>query len=139
MKTYKKLAEDKDNEELVKLIEEHIAPIKEELNKLRIYVLEEEKLNIAQKYLLPKQVKENGLEEGFVTVEAQAMRDIINYYTREAGVRTLERTIGKVCRKIAKKFVENPSLEGVVVTSKDLEEYLGRYKYLYDLWKDLIL
>ena len=95
--------------------------------------IEEEKLNIAQKYLLPKQVKENGLEEGFVTVEEQAMRDIINYYTREAGVRTLERTIGKVCRKIAKKFVENPSLEGVVVTSKDLEEYLGRDKYLYDL------
>ena len=95
--------------------------------------IEEEKHNIAQKYLLPKQVKENGLEEGFVTVEEQAMRDIINYYTREAGVRTLERTIGKVCRKIAKKFVENPSLEGVVVTSKDLEEYLGRDKYLYDL------
>ena len=95
--------------------------------------IEEEKLNIAQKYLLPKQVKENGLEEGFVPVEEQAMRDIINYYTREAGVRTLERTIGKVCRKIAKKFVENPSLEGVVVTSKDLEEYLGRDKYLYDL------
>ena len=95
--------------------------------------IEEEKLNIAQKYLLPKQVKENGLREGFVTVEESAMRDIINYYTREAGVRTLERTIGKVCRKIAKKFVENPSLEGVVVTSKDLEEYLGRDKYLYDL------
>ncbi|WP_455538075.1 endopeptidase La [Terrisporobacter sp.] len=95
--------------------------------------IEEEKLNIAQKYLLPKQVKENGLKEGFVTIEEKAMRDIINYYTREAGVRTLERTIGKVCRKIAKKFVEDPSLEGVVVTSKDLEEYLGRDKYLYDL------
>ena len=95
--------------------------------------IEEEKLNIAQKYLLPKQIKENGLADGFVTIEEQAMRDIINYYTREAGVRTLERTIGKVCRKIAKKFVENPSLEGVVVTSKDLEEYLGRDKYLYDL------
>ena len=61
------------------------------------------------------------------------MRDIINYYTREAGVRTLERTIGKVCRKIAKKFVEDSSLEGVVVTPKDLEEYLGRDKHLYDL------
>ena len=95
--------------------------------------IEEEKLNIAQKYLLPKQVKENGLEEGFVTVEEQAMRDIINYYTREAGVRTLERTIGKVCRKIARKFVEDPSIEGVVVTPADVEEYLGRDKYLYDL------
>lgn len=95
--------------------------------------IEEEKLNIAQKYLLPKQIKENGLKEGFVTIEESAMRDITNYYTREAGVRTLERTIGKVCRKIAKKFVEDPSLESVVVTSKDLEEYLGRDKYLYDL------
>jgi len=95
--------------------------------------IEEEKLNIAQKYLLPKQIKENGLKEGFVTIEESAMRDIINYYTREAGVRTLERTIGKVCRKIAKNFVEDPSLEDVLVTSKDLEEYLGRDKYIYDL------
>ena len=61
------------------------------------------------------------------------MRDIINYYTREAGVRTLERTIGKVCRKVAKKYVEDPSIEGVVIEAKDLEEYLGRDKYLYDL------
>ena len=91
--------------------------------------LEEEKLNIAQKYLLPKQIKENGLVDGFITIEEQAMRDIINYYTREAGVRTLERTIGKVCRKIARKFVENPSIEGVVVTQADVEEYLGRDKY----------
>ena len=95
--------------------------------------IEEEKLNIAQKYLLPKQIKENGLVDGFVTIEEQAMRDIINYYTREAGVRTLERTIGKVCRKIARKFVEDPSIEGVVVTQADVEEYLGRDKYLYDL------
>ena len=95
--------------------------------------IEEEKLNIAQKYLLPKQIKENGLVDGFVTIEEQAMRDIINYYTREAGVRTLERTIGKVCRKIARKFVEDPSIEGVVVTQGDVEEYLGRDKYLYDL------
>ena len=95
--------------------------------------IEEEKLNIAQKYLLPKQIEENGLKEGFVTIEEEAMRDIINYYTREAGVRTLERTIGKVCRKIAKKFVEDSSLEGVIVTPKDLEEYLGRDKHLYDL------
>ncbi len=54
------------------------------------------------------------------------MRDIINYYTREAGVRTLERTIGKICRKIAKKYVEDPTLTEVVVTKEDLEEYLGK-------------
>ena len=95
--------------------------------------IEEEKLNIAQKYLLPKQIKEHGLEPGFITIEEKAMRDIINYYTREAGVRTLERTIGKVCRKVAKKYVEDPSIEGVVIEAKDLEEYLGRDKYLYDL------
>ena len=95
--------------------------------------IEEEKLNIAQKYLLKKQIEENGLEEGFVKIDDETMRDIINYYTREAGVRTLERTIGKVCRKIARKFVEDPSIEGVVVTQGDVEEYLGRDKYLYDL------
>ena len=71
--------------------------------------IEEEKLNIAQKYLLPKQIKEHGLEAEFIKMEEQAMRDIINYYTREAGVRNLERTIGKICRKVAKKYVENPS------------------------------
>ena len=95
--------------------------------------IEEEKLNIAQKYLLPKQIKEHGLKPEFIKIEEQAMRDIINYYTREAGVRTLERTLGKICRKVAKKYVEDSSLEGVVVTPKDIEEYLGRDKYLYDL------
>ena len=95
--------------------------------------IEEEKLNIAQKYLLPKQIKEHGLKPEFIKIEEQAMRDIINYYTREAGVRTLERTLGKICRKVAKKYVEDSSLEGVVVTTKDIEEYLGRDKYLYDL------
>ena len=95
--------------------------------------IEEEKLNITEKYLLPKQIKEHGLKSGFVKIEEQAIRDIINYYTRESGVRTLERTIGKICRKIAKKYVEDSSIEGVVVTPADLEEYLGKDKYLYDL------
>ena len=95
--------------------------------------IEEEKLNITEKYLLPKQIKEHGLKPGFVKIEEQAIRDIINYYTRESGVRTLERTIGKICRKIAKKYVEDSSIEGVVVTPADLDEYLGKDKYLYDL------
>ena len=95
--------------------------------------IEEEKLNIAQKYLLKKQIEENGLEEGFVKIDDETMRDIINYYTREAGVRTLERTIGKICRKIAKKYVEDPTLTEVVVTKEDLEEYLGKDKYTFDL------
>lgn len=95
--------------------------------------IEEEKLNIAQKYLLAKQIKENGLKEGFVKIDDETMRDIINYYTREAGVRTLERTIGKICRKIAKKYVEDPTLTEVVVKKEDLEEYLGKDKYTFDL------
>ena len=95
--------------------------------------IEEEKLNIAQKYLLVKQIEENGLKEDFVKIDDETMRDIISYYTREAGVRTLERTIGKICRKIAKKYVEDPTLTEVVVTKEDLEEYLGKDKYTFDL------
>lgn len=95
--------------------------------------IEEEKLNIAQKYLLAKQIEENGLKEDFVKIDDETMRDIINYYTREAGVRTLERTIGKICRKIAKKYVEDPTLTEVVVKKEDLEEYLGKDKYTFDL------
>ncbi|MEI3234921.1 MAG: endopeptidase La [Intestinibacter bartlettii] len=95
--------------------------------------IEEEKLNIAQKYLLAKQIEENGLKEDFVKIDDETMRDIISYYTREAGVRTLERTIGKICRKIAKKYVEDPTLTEVVVKKEDLEEYLGKDKYTFDL------
>ena len=95
--------------------------------------IEEEKLNIAQKYLLVKQIEENGLKEDFVKINDETMRDIISYYTREAGVRTLERTIGKICRKIAKKYVEDPTLTEVVVKKEDLEEYLGKDKYTFDL------
>ena len=95
--------------------------------------IEEEKLNIAQKYLLLKQIEENGLKEDFVKIDDETMRDIISYYTREAGVRTLERTIGKICRKIAKKYVEDPTLTEVVVKKEDLEEYLGKDKYTFDL------
>ena len=95
--------------------------------------IEEEKLNIAQKYLLVKQIEENGLKEDFVKIDDETMRDIISYYTREAGVRTLESTIGKICRKIAKKYVEDPTLTEVVVKKEDLEEYLGKDKYTFDL------
>lgn len=98
--------------------------------------IEEEKLNIAQKYLLPKQLKENALSEGFVTIEEDVMKKIITCYTREAGVRTLERTIGKICRKVAKKYVDDPSLEGYNVTLEDLPKLLGEEVFRYDLAKD---
>ncbi|UWD49504.1 endopeptidase La [Clostridioides difficile] len=95
--------------------------------------IEEEKLNIAKKYLLPKQIKEHALKENFVKMDDETLRSIINHYTREAGVRTLERTIGKVCRKVAKKYVEDPTLEEVIVNKSDLEKYLGKDMFKYQL------
>lgn len=95
--------------------------------------IEEEKLNIAKQYLLPKQIKEHALKENFIKMDDETLRSIINHYTREAGVRTLERTIGKVCRKIAKKYVEDPTLEEVVVNKSDLEKYLGKDMFKYQL------
>ena len=95
--------------------------------------IEEEKLNIAKKYLLPKQMKEHGLSADFIKMDDEVIRDVINSYTREAGVRNLERTIGKICRKVAKKYVENPSLEEVIVTKGDLDEYLGKNRYRHQM------
>ena len=95
--------------------------------------IEQEKLNIAKKYLLPKQIKEHALTEDFIKMDDEVIIDIINSYTREAGVRNLERTIAKICRKVAKKYVENPSLEDVVVTKADLDEYLGKNRYRHQL------
>lgn len=93
---------------------------------------EEEKLNIAMKYLLPKQLKEHGLKEENLSISEQAMRDIINNYTREAGVRNLERNIANICRKAAKKIVED-GVSTVRVTRGNLENYLGIPKYRHDI------
>ncbi|MEG1310723.1 MAG: endopeptidase La [Romboutsia sp.] len=95
--------------------------------------IEEEKLNIVKKYLLPKQLKEHGLEPNFVKIDDEVIKEIIGSYTREAGVRNLERTLGKVCRKIAKKYVENPSIEEMIINKIDLEEYLGKDKYRHQM------
>ncbi|WP_296646476.1 endopeptidase La [Romboutsia sp. 13368] len=95
--------------------------------------IEEEKLNIVKKYLLPKQIKEHALNPDFVKMDDEVIRDIIDSYTREAGVRNLERTIAKICRKVAKKYVENPSLEEIIITKADLDEYLGKNRYRHQL------
>jgi ATP-dependent Lon protease len=97
---------------------------------------EEEKLKISQKYLLPKQIKEHGLEEDFLKMGEDTIRDIINYYTRESGVRTLERTIGKVCRKVATRYVEKPDLKSIRVNRNNLEKYLGKKRYKFELIKE---
>ena len=92
---------------------------------------EEDKANIAMKYLLPKQIEHNGLTQKNIKIDEETIRDIINYYTREAGVRNLEREIGSVCRKVAKTLVsENKRV--VTVSKSSLEKYLGVKRYRFD-------
>ena len=93
---------------------------------------EEEKVKIAEKYLLPKKIEEHGLEGFTFSVTGTAIRDVINYYTRESGVRNLERKLAAICRKSVRKVVENPE-EKIRVTTKNLHEYLGRRIFSYDV------
>lgn len=93
---------------------------------------EDEKINIAVKYLTPKQVKANGLKKGELEIDVTAIRDIIRYYTREAGVRGLERQIAKVCRKVVKEHTGEKQLK-VKVTGEQLEHLLGVRKFRYGL------
>ena len=86
---------------------------------------EDEKTSIAQRYLLPKQIKNNGLKEDEITVAEGALRDIIRYYTREAGVRSLEREISKICRKVVKMLLLKKGETKVAVTSRNLDKFLG--------------
>ncbi|MCK9110636.1 endopeptidase La [Haemophilus influenzae] len=86
---------------------------------------EDEKLNIAMRHLLAKQIERNGLKKGELTVEESAILDIIRYYTREAGVRGLEREISKICRKAVKNLLVNQKLKSITVNSDNLHDYLG--------------
>ncbi|SFU58043.1 endopeptidase La [Pseudoduganella namucuonensis] len=90
---------------------------------------EDEKTNISTRYLLPKQVKNNGLKEEEISVSEAAIRDIIRYYTREAGVRSLEREISKICRKVVKMLLLKRSDKKVAVTPKNLDKFLGVRRY----------
>ncbi|HKK23094.1 MAG TPA: endopeptidase La, partial [Pseudohaliea sp.] len=92
---------------------------------------EDEKLNIALRYLLPKQVKVNGLKKGEITLSDAAIIDIIRYYTREAGVRALEREIAKVCRKMVKKIALGEAEANTEVGPDGLEDLLGVRKFNY--------
>ena len=86
---------------------------------------EDEKLNIAMQHLLQKQIERNGLKKGELTIEENAILDIIRYYTREAGVRGLEREISKICRKAVKNLLVNPKVKSIIVNSDNLHDYLG--------------
>ncbi len=92
---------------------------------------EDEKINIAQRYLLPKQIKANGLKDDEISVSEKAIRDVVRFYTREAGVRNLEREISKICRKVVKDLVLEGSPRKVTVTPRNLEKYLGVKRFRY--------
>ena len=94
---------------------------------------EDEKVNIALKYLVPKQIKANGLKEGELLVNDTALRDIVRYYTREAGVRSLDREIAKICRKVVKNLLLKPTDRKQVVNAKNLDKYLGVRRYDYGM------
>lgn len=92
---------------------------------------EEEKVVIAQRYLLPKQIKEHGMKESNLQVSEQTIRDVINYYTRESGVRELERQIANICRKAARQIVEEDK-KIIRVNKTSLKNYLGISRYRYE-------
>ena len=92
---------------------------------------EDEKTSIAMRYLLPKQVKNNGVKAEELEVQEQAVRDIVRYYTREAGVRSLERELSKICRKVIKGIQLKKMTPQVVVTPDNLNEFLGVRKFDY--------
>jgi ATP-dependent Lon protease len=94
---------------------------------------EDEKVNIATRYLLPKQIKSNGLKKEELSVAESAIRDIVRYYTREAGVRSLEREISKICRKVVKTLVTKPNSGKIMVTAKNLDKQLGVRRYTYGI------
>lgn len=94
---------------------------------------EDEKINIAIRYLIPKQVKNNGLKQSEISISEAAVRDMIRYYSREAGVRSLERDISKVCRKVVKDLLLNPRNEAILITPDNLNAYLGVKRFDYGL------
>jgi ATP-dependent Lon protease len=110
------------------------APLLDRMEVIRLSgYTEDEKINIAMRYLLPKQVKNNGLREGEIGVSETAIRDIVRYYTREAGVRSLEREISKICRKVVKSLLTKKRETRVMVSARNLDHYLGVRRFTYGL------
>ena len=108
------------------------APLLDRMEVIRLPgYTEDEKVAIARNYLLPKQMENNGLKEGELQVSDSALRDIVRLYTREAGVRSLEREIAKICRRVVKNAVLKPTEKGTSVSSRNLEKYLGVHRFRY--------
>ena len=93
---------------------------------------ENEKVHIAREHLIAKQMDKNGLKEGQLSISQKALEQLIHGYTREAGVRQLERKLGEVCRKAAREILENDK-KSVKLTENNLEKYLGKVRYIYDM------
>ena len=113
------------------------APLLDRMEVIRIPgYTEDEKLNIALRYLVPKQMKENGLKDKELNITRGAVLDIIQHFTRESGVRNLEREISKICRKVVKSLLLKPKDTMVKVTPKSMEKYLGVRRYRYGKAED---
>jgi len=99
---------------------------------------EDEKIHIAQNYLLPRKLKNHGLKKNQMTLDEDALRDIVRYYTREAGVRNIDRTLAKLCRKAARELVQSKKDSGncIQIKAKDLEHYLGVRQYRFGMAED---
>ncbi|MEM8498318.1 MAG: endopeptidase La [Pseudomonadota bacterium] len=114
------------------------APLLDRMEVIRLPgYTEDEKLNIAHRYLEPKQVRQNGLKDGEINIEESAVIDLIRYYTREAGVRGLEREIAKVCRKVVKELTIDESKTPINVDKESLEDYCGVHKFSYGVAEKL--
>jgi ATP-dependent Lon protease len=110
------------------------APLLDRMEVIRLSgYTEDEKVNIAQRYLVPKQIKSNGLTEEEISITESAIRDIIRYFTREAGVRNLEREISKLCRKVVKNILLDQTKSQVEISATNLEDYLGVKRFRFGL------
>ncbi len=110
------------------------APLLDRMEVIRLSgYTEDEKINIAQRYLLPKQMKNNGLNDTELHVSEGALRDIVRYYTRESGVRSLEREISKICRKAVTAQTLKKAKGKISVTPRNLDKYLGVQRYTYGM------
>ncbi|MFK8017000.1 MAG: endopeptidase La [Gammaproteobacteria bacterium] len=113
------------------------APLLDRMEVIRLPgYTEDEKLNIAKRYLVPKQIEQNGLKDGEMSVSDPAILDVVREYTREAGVRNLEREISKICRKVVKSLLLKPRDTKVAVTSRTLSKYLGVPKFRFGSAED---
>jgi ATP-dependent Lon protease len=108
------------------------SPLLDRMEVIRISgYTEDEKINIATRYLVPKQIRNNGLKKEEISIGKSVLYDIVRYYTREAGVRNLEREISKICRKVARELLLDPAKEKITVNRRNLEKFLGVKQYRF--------